>query len=46
MLDVELFGPNAEYETQCPLCGLVSGWVIFRSEPMRTTPNAVNGARS
>jgi hypothetical protein len=28
-LDVELFGPHAEYVAQCPVCGPVSGFVIF-----------------
>jgi hypothetical protein len=27
-LNVELFGPHAEYSAQCPVCGPVSGFVI------------------
>ena len=29
ILDVELIGPHAEFETQCPLCGPISGVVLF-----------------
>jgi len=28
-LDVELSGPHAEYSAQCPVCGPISGFVIF-----------------
>ena len=35
-LAVELFGPYAEYSTQCPVCGPVFGFVIVGTPPIQT----------
>jgi hypothetical protein len=37
-LAVKLFGPCAEYATQCPACGPVFGFVLFGPVPIEVQP--------